>query len=340
MDFLYKQMRGRLSDTEQEKEEESSTTDKKIPPQKSQSFKGVKRTPSWLQKQFSRQISRDYSKEGDEYQAALAAAAFAIQSLEESQSRARKKNAGPVLVSKPDDKPTGLERRRTRSVSFSDEVPTTIPDITDSRVPVRPETMGKLAEKVPSIKKTSTLKEHFSNKVNGETENEEGGKATGHPPSVKKASSFGDTKPGTSIPRPPPPPPPPPTRRITPQMDRTRIQSSVKSGTYHREADAWEKNELTKIKEKYEKISSTIVNWESKKKLKAKRKSEVKEAELDKRKAKTLQNYREQVARVDNIAAGAIARARENQRNEELKVKEKANKIRVTGKPPSSCLCC
>lgn len=63
------------------------------------------------------------------------------------------------------------------------------------------------------------------------------------------------------------------------------------------------------------------------------------QAELDKKRAKALQSYNSQIARIEGIAGGARAQAEENRRNEEFKVKEKANKIRLTGKLPATRLC-
>lgn len=63
------------------------------------------------------------------------------------------------------------------------------------------------------------------------------------------------------------------------------------------------------------------------------------QAELDKRRAKATHHYRSELERIDGIARGARSQAVENQRNEESKVKEKANKIRLTGNLPAACWC-
>lgn len=64
------------------------------------------------------------------------------------------------------------------------------------------------------------------------------------------------------------------------------------------------------------------------------------QAELDKRRAKAMEHYRKELARIDSISGGVRSKAIENRRNEEFKVKEKANRIRLTGKVPGTCLCC
>lgn len=42
---------------------------------------------------------------------------------------------------------------------------------------------------------------------------------------------------------------------------------------------------------------------------------------------------------IGQIAVGARAQAEERKRNDELKAKEKANRIRTTGKIPKTCFC-
>ncbi|KAL3823964.1 hypothetical protein ACJIZ3_019993 [Penstemon smallii] len=63
------------------------------------------------------------------------------------------------------------------------------------------------------------------------------------------------------------------------------------------------------------------------------------QAELDKRRMRAAQSHRIEIKRIEGIAGGAKAQAEKNQRNEELKVIEKANKFRSTGKLPPTCLC-
>lgn len=63
------------------------------------------------------------------------------------------------------------------------------------------------------------------------------------------------------------------------------------------------------------------------------------QAKIDRRRAKTKQSFYNDIGRIEKIAGGAKARAEQNQEKEEHKVKEKANKIRSTGKMPATCLC-
>lgn len=63
------------------------------------------------------------------------------------------------------------------------------------------------------------------------------------------------------------------------------------------------------------------------------------QAKLDKKRIKSAQSYRIEVKRIEGMAGGARTQAEENQRREELKIREKVNKIRATGKLPPTCLC-
>lgn len=53
-----------------------------------------------------------------------------------------------------------------------------------------------------------------------------------------------------------------------------------------------------------------------------------------------MQSYHSDMKRIEDIAKGASANADKNRANEEYKVKDKANKIRSTGKLPVICICC
>lgn len=63
------------------------------------------------------------------------------------------------------------------------------------------------------------------------------------------------------------------------------------------------------------------------------------QSEVEKTRLKALEKFRSEVVDINEIAEGARSKAMENRRNEELKAKDKANKIRVTGKVPTACFC-
>ncbi|CAA6667369.1 unnamed protein product [Spirodela intermedia] len=103
-------------------------------------------------------------------------------------------------------------------------------------------------------------------------------------------------------------------------------KNTLSSSTSRRgetQADAWERAEMAKIRKRYEKMHSAILEWEKEKK----------------HKKVALQNYRDEVNRVGEIADGARMAADEKKRNDERKVMEKANEIRSTGKVSSTCFC-
>lgn len=54
---------------------------------------------------------------------------------------------------------------------------------------------------------------------------------------------------------------------------------------------------------------------------------------------RNLQHYKNKLARIDQIANGARTQAEEKRRYEESTVKEKSNKIRLTGTGPVTCYC-
>ncbi|PKA59872.1 hypothetical protein AXF42_Ash015930 [Apostasia shenzhenica] len=60
---------------------------------------------------------------------------------------------------------------------------------------------------------------------------------------------------------------------------------------------------------------------------------------LEMRRARILQEFRDEIMRIDMIASGARAVADDTRRNDELKAKENAKKMTATGKAPRKCFC-
>ncbi|KAF5443400.1 hypothetical protein F2P56_035956 [Juglans regia] len=117
-------------------------------------------------------------------------------------------------------------------------------------------------------------------------------------------------------------------------------QSTTGSLMDETKADNWEKAEFDKIKNWYEKLESIIASWEEKRKAKAKRRLERTESEVARRRERTVKEYRNNIKYIDQSAEAAKVKAEKRRRNEELKAKEKANRIRTTGKDPNTGLCC
>ncbi|GLT27587.1 hypothetical protein SLA2020_025740 [Shorea laevis] len=96
---------------------------------------------------------------------------------------------------------------------------------------------------------------------------------------------------------------------------------------------------MAKIKERYQKLNSTISDWEHKKKTKAENKLHKTESELELRRAKALKKFQKEMEYIKQVVGGARAQAEKRQRNDELKVRQKANVIRTTGRVPRTCFC-
>lgn len=128
-------------------------------------------------------------------------------------------------------------------------------------------------------------------------------------------------------------------------------------------------NMLMKMNVRYEKLKETIDSWENKKEAKARQKLNKKEVSFthtiflclfeiwnscalcanklvwkqrsasERKRARAYEKFQSEIEYIKGIADGARAQAAERRRNEELKVKEKANIIRTTGKLPGTCPC-
>ncbi|KAE9597350.1 putative remorin [Lupinus albus] len=354
METLMKQIRLKCTGAEEEnKTDLSSSIDQKI-----QSFKDKKKAQNWFQRQTSRNMSHDYDSTEMEHATSIAAAAFAIHSQEGVSEIPQKKKLSEHLetsltktkskvkdTKSPFSQP-GVASKRSVSFKFGNdqgkEEPTSSVIITEEKNP------EKAITPEPSLKNTSSFgaNSKYSDEI----------------PTPKRTPSFGDNnlmntiddiKPETPPPfyqhvplRPPPPPPirqastrPDPIRPPTPASG-TRGQTLTRAGTFETKADAWERNELQKIKERYERLIVTIDSWEKRKKMKARSKlNKHEQSEDELKRVKAVKKYQNQMKYIDEIAEGARAESVERRRNEEFKVKEKANIIRTTGKLPRTCYC-
>ncbi|KAF8408172.1 hypothetical protein HHK36_007314 [Tetracentron sinense] len=122
--------------------EANSGGERRIPPQKTRSFKGEwKKAQNWFWRPFSGQMSPDYdSSNGDEYTTMITAAAFAINSLEEASSQKQKK-----ISNASKKKSEGIDPRMPESAATSGKMP------------------QKAVDTVPAIKKTSSFVDQYSN---------------------------------------------------------------------------------------------------------------------------------------------------------------------------------
>jgi hypothetical protein len=63
------------------------------------------------------------------------------------------------------------------------------------------------------------------------------------------------------------------------------------------------------------------------------------QTELDKKRAKVLEEYKKETSTINKISGGARSMAEERKYNNEKKIREKANKMRSSGKLPRTCAC-
>ncbi|KAG2707030.1 hypothetical protein I3843_05G117200 [Carya illinoinensis] len=277
-------------------------------------------------------MSREYhSDNGIERAAAVAAAAFAIKRLEEThfpdpkKTSKRPETSLTAIKSIKEDKPSLAAEPGRTSKRFSGETSLKIPGSQESEFPITATTTAKAPiQLVPSIKRTPTLAEQSRSNIamNPETT----------PPKSEPPVTFKPTIPPNEIQRQSSSKPWTPTTV-------TRQQSSMGSVIEETKADAWEKAESARIKDRFEKQKSTITSWEEKKKAKARRKLDRTESELERRRLHALDEFRDDIEFIDQIAGGARVKAEEKRNKKENKAREKAKKIRTTGKEPKTCCC-
>ncbi|XP_028762054.1 uncharacterized protein At3g61260-like [Neltuma alba] len=336
MENLMNQIRSIFTGAEEENRADlSGIRVQKIPSQKE------KKAQNWFPRQFLRKMSNDYDSQEMEHATAITAAAVAITSQYFSE---RKTSEGPEsLLTKTKSKVGGLSRKLSGSFN---------------KVPIFPVTDEEKPEKTltpaSSMKKTSAPSDHFK----GDDDKPE------FPP-PRKTQSFGDSNlkkteetnlaipqaiksPSSRLMPPPPPPPPLPPQPRGPQVRNNSIKPGPpkpptpprRQNPNEQKAAAWEREQLEAIKERYERLKETIHAWENKKKAKARRnleKKEMRSSEKERRKAYT--KFQSDMEYINGIVRAASAEAEERRKNEERKVREKAEVIRTTGKLPGACPC-
>ncbi|XP_073271657.1 uncharacterized protein [Primulina huaijiensis] len=97
-------------------------------------------------------------------------------------------------------------------------------------------------------------------------------------------------------------------------------------------ADSWEEAQMIKIRKRYDKMSAEIQAWEKEKKMKAKHRLERRETELEIKKSRNMKHYQSKILRIDRLAAEAKAKIEGKRRVQMSIAKEKASKMRSTGK--------
>ncbi|XP_010319465.1 uncharacterized protein [Solanum lycopersicum] len=286
-----------------------NSRDRGIPAQRTQMSKETKRTVSWLERQFTTKASRDYdSSNSVDYPTAVAVAAFVVKSIEDKSNKDQTKtNIGA-------DKPLSNIKSKANDIIERPEKSTAVKAAKSS---------SKVADKNVVIR-TATLNQEPLNSTR----------------SLKQSATFEDNRKNSTFKNIDIASAKTPIRLSMSQKEMTKgTTTTTNHVVVNSKANIWENEEMKKIKERYEKQHYVILDWETKKKKKSKRHLEQIEAKLDRRRAMTKQSFYNDIERIEKIAGGAKAKAEQNQEKEEHKVKERANKIRSTGKMPATCLC-
>ncbi|KAG6651138.1 hypothetical protein CIPAW_06G090600 [Carya illinoinensis] len=294
------------------------------------------KSQNWFQRQFSRQMSRDdHPNNIIEHTAAVAAVALAIKRLEEigipdqKELREHPETSSITSKSKEEDKPSLAPEFGRVSKRLPGETSIKVSEGQDSKIQITAATTEKIPEKhirpAPSIKKAPTFAEHLNSTVIIQPET--AAPEPELPATIKPAMPPNEIQRKSS------------TIPLIPPTD-AQEQSTMGSLRDETKADDWEKAEFDKIKNRYEKLESTIASWEKKKKAKARSRLERTESEVARKRERALKEYGNNIKYIDQSAGAAKVKAEERQRNAELKAKEKANRIRTTGKDPNTGLCC
>uniref|UniRef100_A0A7N0ULK5 Remorin C-terminal domain-containing protein n=1 Tax=Kalanchoe fedtschenkoi TaxID=63787 RepID=A0A7N0ULK5_KALFE len=232
MESLLKQARVRFADaTQGGSEEGASIRGRKIPPQRTQSFKGEKnKTQNWFQRQFSGSMSKDYdTSDGGDYSAAVAAAAYAISSLYDERTPEEKQlpelevpaAASTRIKSKSENESIRTQEpaRRSKSASAPSFFQPLVPESSSAKIEGEIEDMSTKKqeparrskspsessdEKITSVRKffgnpsdqapRIKKKISFANDVIDPAIAKESERAITSKPSFKKRWSFGDDK--------------------------------------------------------------------------------------------------------------------------------------------------
>ncbi|KAK1437712.1 hypothetical protein QVD17_03508 [Tagetes erecta] len=316
---MIKQIRVKFSGLEETHEGETSNVrDRKLQPQRSRSFRDNRRVQNWYRGQSSRELTYDYDSdymESDEFRTAVAAAAFAIASAEERR-RSRRKRDGkqPKKRQESDGHEVSVTRSRIKermpsSSAASNYKMKNKQQQEDDTVPIS--TPSLLSRKFSELQEKLPQRAAANSPAKTETK----------PQGSLASASSSDHQPEL------------PATEVDRKRPKLRPQDI--------KAEVWEKTELERINERYEKLNAKILEWENEKKDKAKKKlSKNKDEQSENKRARALKSYETDMEMIDQIANGARSQAEEKRRKEVIKVKKKADTIKLTGKiPTKTCLC-
>ncbi|KAJ4796365.1 Remorin family protein [Rhynchospora pubera] len=274
---------------------------------------------------------------GGTFEAAVAAAAFAAMASENDLSSKQKDLRKESSMKKPADAGGKFVRWLSNRDAKEDTKPSGESTFTRSTTttPDRPTT----DQKAPSFKKTPTFSEEIRDRAGTRKTLSFSEEGRGRNGSKKTPTFLEDNR----------------ERGGSKRFDRLKEQEIQPAPGWDKlgprstilgpqpgetKVDVWEREQMEKIRERFEKMNITILEWENEKKVKAKQKLERKEREIETRRLKAQAAYREEMSRIDKIVGGARTLAEERKRNDEIKAIEKAKKMRsVEQSPKSSCPC-
>ncbi|KAJ9549222.1 LOW QUALITY PROTEIN: hypothetical protein OSB04_021765 [Centaurea solstitialis] len=269
MDNLIKQMRVKFSGIDEGNVGESSRVrDRKMSSQKTRSFKGDnRRSQSWNKGQLSsRELKYDDDSdymETDEFRTAVAAAAFAINSAEEQRRRTRRRrddslnkakrkhDDGPVSVSsarKPRER-IQLPSSSSLSNKMKNKEDEAVPISTPTLLPKKP---SELQEKVPKI----ASRPRANTRLREESPRGSVDDATRNQTKPLQVQNLKATLQSSTT--------------YTPKTEVGRKRSESRPEDV--KGRCWEKTEMERVKERYERLNAKILEWENEKKVKAKKK--------------------------------------------------------------------
>ncbi|KAJ8505751.1 hypothetical protein OPV22_006637 [Ensete ventricosum] len=310
-----------VSKGEEYQEERQNTTEGRIllppPPKTASSKEERKHTRVGFQRQFSGQMSDVNNASDTAFATAVAAAAYAITSLEEEEDPLNQRRLPAKIKSKREDnmnKPIDsiLSRWLTGKEPKDDEKQS-VKKLDESGFDRK--LSGKAKETNLTTKRTPTISDKYPNDT-GSSRSEHIQNQTG-----RQASST--IKPTAS-----------------PSGKGNGVVKTTGYNTVETTPDAWEKEtKMDEIKKRYERMMNEIREWETQKKLKAKHRLERKERFVERRKEKALQEYHYKIERIDRVSGEARALAEEKRKNDESKTQEKARMMRSKGNGPHTCLC-
>ncbi|CAN0923542.1 Uncharacterized protein At3g61260 [Linum grandiflorum] len=348
MEYLIKQTKGKASG--QPKASAAAGTERRVLP-KTQSFKDKRRV--WFgSRSSSRRFDLDSDTMGIEQATAVAAAAYAIAATERPSNPERrrmfKEEPQPSLARIRSERQDGaklgsLSVRHSEGTDSDEDYYDTAPAMAVppvSSMKRRPTFADKPAssmKKNPSFKEKSSsvgkpvptmekLPDSAEMQLNYDMEEDSKQRKAKN---AESQTEMPYTKPEISMVKP----------EATFKPAIPSIRASARTETEQTAADAWEKVEFEKLREKYELENEQIDKWENQKKASAKRRLDKAEG-TERTRLKALERYRSDMDAITQIAEEARASTAKKQRKDELKVKEKANLYRRTGKvPKTSCSC-